>query len=166
MFPIQKSTIMFSRIVNKIASFLLVVIVLISTSGFTVFKHSCLSENTTEYSIIIPDFNCDHSEHDDHASLPSCCLIHDPVKDESCGESNCCDTEVHMVKLHINIDVQDQKNVHGTDYFRMIVETTADNLIPCSKFKHIIISNDLPPPLSGKALHIFLNQLNIPNYSV
>jgi hypothetical protein len=154
-------------IINKILSVLLAVVVLITTSGFTVFEHHCYTEKTTEYSVLVPNFECDHSEHDHHDNIPSCCEIYSSTQPgEECGKSDCCDTYSFVVKLNIPLDSQDVNKKISIDMFTGLLERDIENTITDSEDQHIIISNDLPPPLAGRDLHIFLHQLNIPYPSV
>jgi len=156
------------RILRHITTIILSVVILIATSGFTVFHHTCNSSQTSELSLIIPDFSCAHFQETAEEVLPPCCA---PVKEEhnenSCVDDHCCNTESFSIELNITLAIVDFDNkiefstispfiISDNDLFRgMPVELS-----------NIIISNDLPPPLGGKALHIFLHQLNIPSCSV
>jgi hypothetical protein len=117
--------------------------------------------------LLIPDFECDHTAHAHVDKLISCCEIK-PIKHEGekCGESDCCDTYSFVVKLDITIDNQKISKNASFDVHAGLLENDTEINYTDSEEKHIIISNDLPPPLSGKDLHIYLNQLNIPCLSV
>lgn len=156
---------MLKGIIINTMSLALAAIILVATSGFTVFKHSCSSEKTTEFSILIPEFNCEHYLQEESLP-PCCCTIPEPDKEESYGKDNCCETDSFVVKLNITIDVKDYNhNIVSAVSVIPAVEEIDVNL-KRKEIKHIIVSNDLPPPLSGKSLHIFLQQLNIPYPSV
>jgi hypothetical protein len=137
------------------------VTVLVSTSGFAVFKHSCQTEQTTEYSIMMPEFDCEHEQ-----SIQTCCTIPENDGIPSCAETDCCDTDTYHVKLDIPLDAKDHSKKTGsviTGLSETVVSISNDVIVENSP---IISFNDLPPPKSGKDLRIFLNQLNIPPITV
>jgi hypothetical protein len=153
-------------IFRNIMSTVLAVIVLVTTSGFTVFEHHCNTAMTTDYAFLLPVFDCDHDQHNHHDALPVCCSENGSSKAEKCTDDDCCDTNTHLVMLDITLDTQvlSKKMTPG-----VILVANSSEIIRepnSSEISHIIISNDLPPPLSGKDLHIFLRQLNIPYPSV
>lgn len=156
------------KTLRHIAAIVLSVVILISTSGFTVFHHTCNSSQTSELSLIVPDFSCAHFQDEAEEELPQCCT---PVKEEhdkdSCGDDNCCNTESFSVKLNIALKVVDFSNKVELSIISPVVISEEDLFTgPVDEISSIIISNDLPPPLGGKALHIFLHQLNIPSHTV
>lgn len=158
---------MLKGIIRNTIALVLAGIVLVATSGFNVFKHSCHTEKTTQFSLIIPKFECEHDNHEHDADLPSCCQSSKTSKEEeSCEASKCCDTDTYLVKLSITLDNQDlvKKIVH--EFESLPKGNDIDITSPTEEISQIIVSNDLPPPLSGKSLHIFLHQLNIPYPSV
>lgn len=153
-------------IIRNSISLLLSLVVLVTTSGFTVFKHHCTTENTSQLSFMIEDFDCDHNDHE-HDSLPlSCCTPHGQDTEESCEPENCCDTESYVVMLNITLDKQEASKYPLPDLGISEDMKGDETLYPHEENDHIIISNDLPPPLAGKALRIYLHQLNIPFASV
>ena len=147
-------------------SFLLGVIVLISTSGFTVFKHICNTENTSQFSFIIEDFNCDHNGHEHVKALPACCAENHTNKDVTCEDGNCCDTESYTVKLDITLDQQKAPKKPILDMESAELVNHIESPSQLQEYRHIILHNNLPPPLSGKALHIYLHQLKLDCFSV
>jgi len=157
--------IMKTAIKNTI-SYLLATIFLVTTSGFTVFEHHCTTENTSQFSFIIEDFNCEHPDHQHEHALPACCAENHGSKGDSCDDRNCCDTESYIVQLDITLEISKiSKNTSPS----LESGEPIYNLESPSKAKEsraIITYNDLPPPLSGKALHIFLQHLKIDCISV
>ena len=147
-------------IFRNIVSLILGLTVLVSTSGFTVFKHHCYTNNTTELSFIVEDFECDHQEHKDGHKLPPCCTLPERVPGTKYSEGDCCDTETHLYKLNITLDIQEVTKKTNPALIAGILITEYKPDLPAEEKDHIIISNDLPPPRSGKDLHIFLQQLN------
>ena len=156
------------KMMRHIASILLSVIVIIATSGYTVFHHTCYSSQTSELSVIVPEFSCDHSQNHDEDHETSCCAI--PVTEEegnTCGDSDCCDTETYSIDLDVTFYSPDQiKKVNQSDIQRLLPEIEVVTQESENLSSQFYIYNDLPPPLSGRTLHIFLNQLNIPDPSV
>jgi len=152
------------RMILKSVTILTAAVILIATSGFTVFRHSCHVAKTTEISFIIPEFSCDKQQ--DDALTHSCCNALELPDAKTCGADGCCDTETFLVKLDITFYTQDfsKKAIQANlDQPKITYEEVE---IPKEEISHIYINNDLPPPLSGKALLVFLNQLNIPFPSV
>lgn len=148
----------------KSVTILTAAVILIATSGFIVFRHSCHVKNSTEFSLIVPEFTCSIENHEgvDH----SCCYLPASGESESCEADKCCSTDSFFVKLNITLDIQDFSKKTVTQDMNVPTNTGYEIVLPSGELSHIIICNGLPPPLSGKALHIFLHQLNIPYASV
>ena len=142
---------------RNIVSFILGIIVLISTSGFTVFIHHCNTEKTSQFSFIFEDFSCDHNDHE-HA-LPACCAENHEHTGASCEEGSCCNTERYIVKLDIPLDQQKapQHSIPVMGSGEPVIHIESPSL--SQEIKHVAIHNNLPPPLAGKALQIYLHQL-------
>jgi hypothetical protein len=147
-------------------SLILAAIVLIATSGFTVFHHSCRTAQTSEFSLIIPDFSCKHFLEEEDKTLPACCATKETKDEENRGTDKCCDTEIFLVKLDITFKVIDFDQKTNFCSIDLPEENTFDTEIAHTELSHIIECNGLPPPLAGKDLHIYLHQLNIPFPSV
>ena len=154
------------RMINNIILGITAVIFLVSTSGFTVFRHSCQTEQTTEFSFLLADFNCDHQHIEDAHPVHSCCETSGTNDGVNCETDHCCDTETLLVKLNTTSYYQNifKKSVISANDVSQV--EIYEFYSPAKESTHIIISNDLPPPLSGKALLIFLHQLTTPYPSV
>ena len=154
-------------ILRHIVSVFLSAVVLIATSGFTVFHHTCNTSQTSELSVIVPDFSCEHFQ-EQKSEVPSCCAnSDDPDDHKPCQDDNCCDTESYKVKLDITLKVVDlDKKFEYSSILNAGLEKNNNNIEAGSELNHIIVSNDLPPPLGGKSLLIFLHKLIIPDLSV
>ncbi len=157
---------MIKGIIKNSVSVFLAAIVLIATSGFTVLRHSCQAQDTTEFSLFIPEFNCEHQGNQEKSTIHSCCSIPVLPASETYDTEKCCDTDTFLVKLDVTFDIHHLTKKAIPADFDHPVERAHELEIPDGEITHIIISNDLPPPLGGKSLHIFLNQLNIPFPSV
>jgi hypothetical protein len=154
------------RMISKIILGITALIFLVSTSGFPVFRHSCQTEQTTEFSFLLADFSCDHQHSDDAHPAHPCCETSGTSNNINCGTDHCCDTETLLVKLNTTSYYQNifkKPVISAIDVAKVEIY---EFLSPVKESTHIIISNDLPPPLSGKALLIFLHQLTTPYPSV
>ena len=157
---------MIKGLIKNTLTLLVAAIVLLATSGFTVFKHSCKTEQSTEFSFLVPDFSCDHGNHDHQQEMPSCCDKHKTTSSENCSDDDCCNTVAFVVKMDVPFDVQQfQGNTDPIGTELQSEELISQNIFTGER-TFILLNNNLPPPLSGKELCIFLNQLNIPNISV
>lgn len=154
-------------VVRNIILISIAAVVLFTTSGFNVFKHSCFTNQTTEYSFIVPDFECHHDHENQAGSDPTyntaCCSQHHSDKHQSCVPDKCCETETFLVKLKIDFDNHSFfKKIQVSDIIMPILKKEADETVSTDEFAFLLINNNLPPPLFGKDLHIYLHQLNIP----
>lgn len=154
---------MMKSYLHKVLAVILAAVFILATSGIAVFHHFCSTEKTSEYAVFYTDFNCDQ-EHDSHKGdeISSCCI----ADQQSCSENQCCNTETKVFKLDIDLDSQktiklslDQKLISVNEKLEPSEPITVN--IGMIYFYH-----DLPPPLSGKDLKIYLHQLNIPQYVV
>lgn len=151
---------MLKRFTNKLVHVLVAVVVLISTSGFTVFEHSCTSSKTHERSLFIPVFSCDHYQDEVNEEKPTCCDNHQAEEPITCGTDDCCETETIIVKLDATYDLQYNKLKVSIATLASPIETNAIVECPFDEESLCFVKNDHPPPLAGKALRIFLHQLN------
>lgn len=154
------------RMISKIIFGITAVIFLVSTSGFTVFRHSCQTEQTTEFSFLLADFDCDHQHSEDVHPTHSCFETPGTNDGVNCEADYCCDTETLLLKLNTTFDYQNVFKKPIVSAIDMAEVEIYEFYSPAKESTHIIISNDFPPPLSGKALLIFLHQLTTPYPSV
>lgn len=151
---------------RQVLGMFMVAIILLTTSGISVFHHYCNTTRLSEYSLIIPEFSCQHHHHLTD-KLPSCCSGEHENLHQSCGMSDCCTTDVVMVKLDVTLIAQDidpwQTQLAGLIVGNSLMledEAEVENSdLP-------IINNNHSPPLAGRDLHIYIHQLNIPDPSV
>lgn len=151
---------MLVKIIHKSIHLLLAIIVLISTSGFTVFEHSCTSSKTYERSFFIPVFSCDHYQEDSDEATHTCCSSHEQEEPLTCGTDKCCDTETTIVKLDVTYELQHQNLKLYVPAIELPLEIPADVETGFDEQFQITINRTHPPPLSGRDLRIFLHQLN------
>lgn len=154
---------MMKSYLHKLLTVLLAAVFILATSGIPVFHHFCSTEKTSEYAIFYTDYSCDHVHNTHHGEKESSCCLSDQ---ESCNDNQCCNTETKVFKLDIDLDSQktiklsvDQKLISANETIELS-EPIAENR------GMIYFYHDLPPPISGKDLKIYLHQLNIPHYVV
>jgi len=148
---------------KKISLFLLAVVVFIATSGMTIYHHHCACSDISETSVIIQKFDCAHFNDQNTPQEHSCCHAVDPETPDHSedDEDGCCTTTHDFLKIGIDLKIDDFKP--SIKVFSVVISIFyTDNPLPGE-------SNDLfslnprgaPPPLSGRALLFFLNQLKI-----
>lgn len=157
---------MLKNILHKIIALFLGAVVLVSTSGFSVYEHSCKKENSREISFIIPEFSCNHEHHHEHEALPSCCAGTDDVNSGVCHDNDCCNTNIHLVKLDIPFDFKDVAKKKLSPAILTLAIPVEIEYEEAEVLRFIQLQNNLPPPLSGKEIRIFLHQLSIPHHTV
>lgn len=139
---------------------------MVVTSGFTVFHHSCQSMSTSEYSVLIPEFSCNHYNAEKSHGMPACCHSAEDASHQDHPDDDCCDTESYVVKIDFTVKMQDALTFcfeNSATSFELI-EYASLNEDDQSQVD--LFSNDLSPPKAGRDLHIFLQQLNIPDPAV
>lgn len=155
------------KIIGNTFTVLMAAFFLVATSGMPVFHHSCNTQNTSEYTVLFADFSCEHWQGiSDAEKSNSCCADQHNEEDQSCEDNHCCDTETLLVKLDANLDFNKSVQVN-TDQFLVKEINVIDNQIYTpEKQLPVFFYHDLPPPLTGKDLKIYLHQLNIPHFVV
>ena len=140
--------------------------IMVVTSGFTVFHHSCQSMSISEYSVLIPEFSCDNYNAEKTLGLLACCQAAEDASHQDHADDDCCDTESYVVKIDFTVKMQDGLTfcfVNPPASLELIEYAllNEDDQSPAD-----LLSNDLSPPKAGRELHIFLQQLNIPDPAV
>lgn len=157
---------MLNKALHKLMALLLGAVVLVSTSGFSIYEHTCKTEHSRELSILIPEFSCAHEHQPDHEALLSCCALKDERSTGACHNGECCDTDVHLVKLDIPFDYKDIPKKNFSPCIFTLAEPVENEQTEAEAIRFIYLQNNLPPPLSGKEIRIFLHQLSIPHHTV
>ncbi len=148
-------------LVKKISSLILIIVILVTTIGFSIYNHHCYCNNLTNYSFFINEIDYNH-----HSDEPNkCCSLEDKVTNKpkkSCDESSCCKTSLQFYKLTTLYDAPQVKNT--LKFFSTIIFKIFENdkksltdINDNNNFKHIIII----PILYGKFLIQFIHQLKI-----
>lgn len=91
------------RHIKSIVSSIIAIVVLFTTTGFTIYSHHCINSNTHNYSLLIPADVCNH-----YAANSSCCQAEKqsccaPTKADSQNhDPNCCKNQKEVKKLVVD----------------------------------------------------------------
>lgn len=88
---------------KNIFVFPLVLAVLLSTTGITVYQHDCSHTGNTYTSLFTEPTDCCGS--DPIEELPPCCSTTDKNTNESSKNDDCCNTEVNTYKIDVPFDL-------------------------------------------------------------
>lgn len=82
--------------IKSAAAILLSLGVLMSTTGFSIYKHHCQQQQKSSYSLFIPADSCD--KHDANPESSTCCP-QETTQNKAASEDNCCteDNQVHIL---------------------------------------------------------------------
>jgi hypothetical protein len=154
-------------------SMLLAVVVLLASSGFTVYKHHCSQMNTTQVSYIVDLTDCNHhepAEDKHHEHERGCCSHHseseegEPVSCEVIlddgGFASCCNTEARYYRLMEKFEVQQIQDIVKIQFIPVLL-AVIKTYVPepgSAKFQRQIISDSGPPLLFGLELIRFIQQ--------
>ncbi len=146
---------------KKISSLILIIVILVTTIGFSIYSHHCYCNNLTDYSFFINKTECNN--HSDESN--KCCSLDNKVNNKQkkcCNKLSCCQTSLHFYKLTTLYDVPQAKNT--LKFFCTIIFKIFENdkksitdIKDKKYFKPIIII----PLLYGKLLIHFIHQLKI-----
>jgi hypothetical protein len=145
--------------INITITLLLTIVYLLSATGVQVFHHHCNTQQTTETSLFIPSFSCEHHHEQScvtHGRM-SCCIDENEETD-----AGCCNTTAEFIKLDfpqisVNSKIQitnENLAVITSIFIQKLTFLEEESL--CSSFIH-------KPPLiiSGKQKRIQHHQLKI-----
>lgn len=162
-------------LVKNILTTIVALALLIGSTGFQVYKHTCSTHNFSAISLIeIPSCERDHQsveEKDD------CCK---PLNEET-TEANCCESEASEGVNQASLAPQDlnccittiensqlQDNLFPPVEKKSLTAEIANDLVPIivsikqnAEQNLVLHNNDLPPPIFGKTLLYTIHQLKI-----
>lgn len=161
------------NLTKNILTLILAITLLIGTTGFQLYKHTCLSHNFAGVSLLeTPQCEKNHSdvtETDDCCKIEeveqySCCEIENteetyPVNYKSQDE-DCCVSIVDSKKNDESIYLPIDKKVISNE-LSIITSFDADEILNQTKKPLTSISNKLPPPKFGRELLQTIHQLKI-----
>jgi hypothetical protein len=160
-----------SELIKKIFSVFLALVVLISTSGFTVYEHHCNCCQTTDYSLVEFVSGCDHEsemhqQHEANVCQSEGCWdasSHDEHQKHVCSHDVCCMFQLNYEKLSIDFDKSQTISVkYFPQIFNVIQFLKPQVLVEPEIQKLIHISQNAPPILSETDFVIFAHALKIP----
>ena len=143
----------FAYIKNGFILFFALVILLI-TSGFNIYKHTCSTTQTYNISIVIPVEKCDHAE-SEHIKN-SCCNESDdsqnctPTKSNNHNDNDCCKDKTEYKKLNIDI-VTDCDTVEVKALNTLIVQMLYANTFYALNNQYSFVTSEIkesPPPIT------------------
>ena len=157
---------MMIRKMSALIIYPLLIIFLMTTTGFSVFRHHCHSSGEVFYSVFSP-VGCDHSQYTE-LKTGHCCNqnndIHFEIPADSC--SKCCSDEHVFLKSEI---YSVAGNFLIIDFQPRVVETHVSDLrVHFTFFADILDSfhcyQPKPPPKTGTFKVILYNSLKIPEF--
>jgi len=148
-------------LIKKISSLILIIVILVTTIGFSIYSHHCYCNNLTDYSFFINKTECNNHSYESN----KCCSLEDKVDNKQkkcCDKSSCCQTSLQFYKLTTIYDVPQVKNTlkfFSTIIFRLFEndKKSFTDIKDNKNIKPIIII----PLLYGKSLVHFIHQLKI-----
>jgi hypothetical protein len=162
-------------LVKNIFTTIVVLTLLISTTGFQVYKHICSTHNFSAISLVeIPVCEKDHqiSKESDNCckvyveevTEPSCC--ESETNDESnsvsitSAEIKCCIKSIGSIQIHDNLYPPVEKKIISVELLKFLI-SFIDTDLPESEQNLVLQNNNLPPPIFGKTLLQKIHQLKI-----
>lgn len=162
-------------VVKNIFTTIVAITLLLSSTGFQVYKHFCDSHNFAAISFIeTPSCERDHQFVEDvdecckseveEIPAPSCCESEPIAKSDlviiTSPEVTCCTSSVESNQLESSLFPPSEKKISLLDNYFVVIPLNIveiQNPIPA-----IVINNkDLPPPVFGKQLLQSIHQLKI-----
>ncbi len=161
--------------IKSIAATLVSLVVLLASSGFTVYEHHCSKMNTTQVSVIVDLTECAHTmpedfDHDHDTNDHACCSHHSDteqgapvvceIEDINDDFENCCNTEKKYYKLIEKFDLQHFQNQIKLQFVPVLLAVIESQYLPLlpADFQQQIISDSGPPLLYGVHLINFIQQ--------
>ena len=146
---------------NIFIAYFMAIIILMGSTGFSVYRHHCNTKNTTSISLFIDLTACEHDHDQDHHSdqntccsheaEPSCCDAHsdhNTCNSEATDEdSNCCNTEKKYFKLMVKYDIPILvvEKVQYIPILLAVFNVLTEDISSVEYFKHSL--GDSGPPL-------------------
>lgn len=135
-----------------ITTFILATAFIISTSGFSIYQHTCSTSQVENISLIIPAEKCDHATNIHNEQTDSCCKI---VETATCCESktpvneeDCCHDQQEFKKLETDTVISQQPEIKAlnTLIIEMLYNTTLLAINSINTINTICIPDPPPPP--------------------
>jgi hypothetical protein len=159
------------ELIKKISAVLLAIVVLVSTSGFTVYEHNCNCCQTTDYSLTIFSSCCDHDSAITNETAPEtcsdgiCCNITTDEKTQNhvCSADGCCNFNNNYEKLAVDFDKSQTVSIRFFPKLINVIQILNPIVLVEPELQKLIhISQNAPPILSETDFVIFAHALKIP----
>lgn len=151
---------------TKFFIFPLILALLFSMQGISVFKHHCKNSGNTYMSLFSPT-NC--AKHDSSVNEhDSCCANHDHyyknVQAESCSDNCCTDSHIYLKPDILGL----QTTYHTLEVSKLLFLNTLtlyfQEYQQTDPFQKIFLHLPKPPPKTGSFLVIMYQSLKIPSF--
>lgn len=134
--------------INYLIAVLIAISFVISTSGFSIYQHSCSNSQVENVSIIVPAEKCDHA--DIKEQVDSCC---EPIETTSCCETeqktenkDCCHDKQEFKKLEIKT-ITSSEEIEVKALNTLIVEMLySSTLLANTAFLNNFNTTSIEPP--------------------
>lgn len=164
-----------NSIIKNIFTTIVVIALLISISGFQVYKHTCSARSFSTVSLIdVPLCEIDYSVTE---ALDDCCKTEVvEITEPSCCESEsveklnpvsissqeiiCCILSIESIWIQENLFPPSEKNILTLELIAASVPSTEKENLQAGQ-NLVLQNNDLPPPKFGKQLLQSIHQLKI-----
>lgn len=146
------------NIINLITGFILLLSVLWSTTGITVYSHYCSESKGVNKSLFVEDAKCEHHEKD--LAMKSCCEDKNSCQTEN-TDSDCCATQKQVFKLASIYTIPgEEQHVKIIDFklFEYKEIQVEENVVLVENYKTL---KELPPGNYGKKLVLAMQQQKI-----
>lgn len=163
-----------NRLVKNIFTSIVALTLLISTTGFQVYKHTCTSHKFSDVSVIETP-QCE-KEHQVWEESDDCCKAEELKSDISCCESQpidesnpysftseeikCCLSSIENSQIQDELFTPTEKKILVIELITISDFSTEFEVLQL-KQNLILQNNDLPPPKFGKQLLQTIHQLKI-----
>lgn len=159
------------ELIKKISAVFLAIVVLVSTSGFTVYEHSCNCCQTTDYSLANFSSCCDRDSEPMHEGTPEICsdgICCNTAADEDnqnhvCSANGCCNFDNNYEKLGVDFDKSQTLTIRFFPKLLNVIQILKPQvLVETELHKLIHISQNAPPIFAESDFVIFAHALKIP----
>ncbi len=140
--------------INSFLSALVALIVLASTSGFTLYSHTCSHKHITTYALFVPANPCHHELEKSGTEKPSCCSV-TKVKTKTPPKNNHCTNKHELKKLDTKTVVSsgpDEIRSLNTIVIRALNESTFYTHQPVVDVNNIRFDESPPPKTTPQYL--------------
>lgn len=159
------------EIIKKSVAVFLAIVVLISTSGFTVYEHNCNCCQTTDYSLTNFTSCCDHDSETSVDTAPQICsdgiccntAADEETQNHVCSIDGCCNFDNNYEKLTVDFDKSQTVSIRYFPQLIHVIQILKPQVLVEPELQKLIhISQNAPPILAETDFVIFAHALKIP----